>query len=53
MALPEDEVTRWTVAQMAMQPTVTGEPLASIATPPKTNTARQSKWASSQAAERR
>lgn len=30
LALPEDETTRWTVAQMAMQPTVTGEPLASM-----------------------
>jgi hypothetical protein len=30
LALPEDEVTRWTVAQMAMQPTVTGEPLGSL-----------------------
>lgn len=30
LALPEDEVSRWTVAQMAMQPTVTGEPLASL-----------------------
>ncbi len=30
LALPEDEVTRWTVAQMAMQPTINGEPLASL-----------------------
>lgn len=30
LALPEDEVTRWTVAQMAMQPTLNGEPLASL-----------------------
>ena len=30
LALPEDEVTRWTVAQMAMQPTLSGEPLASL-----------------------
>lgn len=30
LALPEDETTRWTVAGMAMAPTVTGEPLASL-----------------------
>ena len=30
LALPEDETTRWTIAQMAMTPTVTGEPLASV-----------------------
>jgi hypothetical protein len=30
LSLPEDEVTRWTVAQMAMQPTLNGEPLASL-----------------------
>ncbi len=30
LALPEDEVTRWTIAQMAMQPTLNGEPLASL-----------------------
>lgn len=30
LALPEDEVSRWTVAQMASQPTATGEPMASL-----------------------
>lgn len=30
LALPEDETTRWTLAQMAMSPTATGEPLASM-----------------------
>lgn len=30
LALPEDETTRWTVAQMAMQPTASGEPLADL-----------------------
>jgi len=30
LALPEDETIRWNVANMAMQPTVTGEPLASL-----------------------
>ncbi len=30
LLLPEDETTRWTIAQMAMAPTVSGEPLASL-----------------------
>ena len=30
LALPEDQTTRWNVASMAMAPTVTGEPLASL-----------------------
>lgn len=30
LALPEDDTVRWSIAQMAMQPTVTGEPLGSL-----------------------
>tara|TARA_R100000808_G_scaffold18710_1_gene40925 strand:- start:20801 stop:22843 length:2043 start_codon:yes stop_codon:yes gene_type:complete len=30
LVLPEDETIRWNVANMAMQPTVTGEPLTSL-----------------------
>jgi len=30
LALPEDEVSRWTVAQIAMTPTPSGEPLADL-----------------------
>ena len=30
LALPEDETVRWSIAQMAMTPTASGEPLASL-----------------------